>query len=331
MTAARRFTLDRSYRRPGGGRLVIAGSPLRLFTPQRGGRTGARRHRARRRTCPPRHERLTDRLVDAGALHPVLDPPADRTRPARLTVVVPAHGELPLFRPLARAAPSWSTMRATRRCTRCTGARGACGSTATSARAAPATPVSTLVDTEFVAFVDTDVEIDEGQLIAAARRHFDDPESRSSRRASVADRSDRTAGRLRAVGTRRSTSAPRPARIAPTTRVSFVPAAVDRVSHRSHSRGRRLRHLAALRRGRRPGLATGRGRVTAAATNRRSSPAIGSAATLGCVAAAAMPATARRQRRWPSAIPAPLAPFRMSGWSAASWAAARRWTSRRPA
>ena len=68
----RRFRLDASARRPDSGRVLIAGSPLRVFTLGTG---GVRVVEAIERgdTPPAGHEPLTDRLLDAGAIHPVVD------------------------------------------------------------------------------------------------------------------------------------------------------------------------------------------------------------------------------------------------------------------
>ena len=76
--STRRFAIDGSYRRPGAGRVLIAGSPLRLFTLSD---AGARVIDAVEggTSLPDGHERLTDRLVDAGALHPIAAA-ADRRR-----------------------------------------------------------------------------------------------------------------------------------------------------------------------------------------------------------------------------------------------------------
>lgn len=222
---ARRFSLDGSYRRPDGGNVLIAGSPLRLFTLSD---AGVRVLEAveRGEPLPDGHERLTDRLLDAGALHPLAPEqtePPDRAL-ERITVVVPARGEWPRFRPsacrtivvddastppLAHADTSTELVRLDRNI----GPGGARNAGLAS------------VVTELVAFVDTDVDVDEAALAQLATL-FADP-----RVALVAPRvraSTDQHGRLAAYERRHSPLdlGAAPARVAPTTRVSYVPAAV---------------------------------------------------------------------------------------------------------
>ena len=64
------FVLDDSYRRTAGGSVVIAGSPLRLFRLTAAGRAVADALEAGR-PLPRNHAALTDRLLDAGAIHPL--------------------------------------------------------------------------------------------------------------------------------------------------------------------------------------------------------------------------------------------------------------------
>ncbi|MGD9998477.1 MAG: mycofactocin biosynthesis glycosyltransferase MftF [Ilumatobacteraceae bacterium] len=216
------FRLDSSYRRPRRGRAVIGGSPLRLFTL---GDAGVRVMAAIEsgEEPPPGHERLTERLLDTGVLHPAPgDAPHDAT--ACLTVVIPAHDAVPLFRPVSCRTivvddasgrpldvPTTTPIEVVRLPVNVGpgGARNA---------------GLERVDTEFVAFVDTDVIIEERDLTALLRL-FDD-----SRVALVAPRI-------------RPLDAPGPlveferwhspldrgdeaGRVAAGTRVSFVPAAV---------------------------------------------------------------------------------------------------------
>ena len=76
-----RFTLDGSWRRF--GRVVIAGSPLRVFRLTAAGAEVASALESGRAVEP---SRLVDRLLDGGAIHPdvdqVVDPDVTRdTRP----------------------------------------------------------------------------------------------------------------------------------------------------------------------------------------------------------------------------------------------------------
>ncbi|MBI5088937.1 MAG: mycofactocin biosynthesis glycosyltransferase MftF [Actinobacteria bacterium] len=218
----RRFRLDPSYRRPRRGRSVIGGSPLRLFTL---GAAGVRVMAAIESgdDLPAGHDRLTDRLIDTGALHPVLGPPP-LDAATSLTVVVPAHDALPLFRPVScrtividdassrpLAAPTGTDVEVVR----------------LPVNVGPGAARNAgleLVDTAFVAFVDTDVMIDERALLDLLG-HFDDP-----RVALVAPRIRPLDGPGPLVEFERWHSpldrGAEPGRIAAATRVSFVPAAV---------------------------------------------------------------------------------------------------------
>lgn len=215
-----RLILDPSYRRPGNGRTVIAGSPLRLFTVTEAAvpvltalETGA--------PLPARHERLTDRFVDAGVVHPA--PPTGAVAANLVTVVVPCLGELP-----QRMSTSLRTI------------------VVDDGSAQPLVPPDGVelvrlpanrgpgaarnaglarVTTPFVAFVDADVEIDDDELLRLATLLNDDdrvalaaPRVGSSDGDGVLARFERTHSPL--------DMGPVPARIAPTTRVSYVPAAV---------------------------------------------------------------------------------------------------------
>lgn len=313
MTAARRFALDSSYRRPGGGRLVIAGSPLRLFTLSE---AGARVLDAIEQgtDLPPRHQRLTDRLVDAGALHPMLEAPADPDAGRRLTVVVPVHGEAPLVGPLSmRTIVVDDASEPPVRCSEAEVVRLEQNVGPGGARNAGLE----LVDTEFVAFVDADVQIDQAALVALLA-HFVDP-----RVALVAPRIRPidTAGPLAAFEQRHSPldRGAEAGRIAPTTRVSFVPAAAL------------VCRTAALREvgGFDPTLRYGEDvdlvwRLVAAGHRCRYEPSVIAhhrvRPTLGSwlrQRASYGSSAAPLDERHPGA----LAPFRMSGWSAASWTA----------
>lgn len=224
-----RFLRDGSYRRPGHGVTLVGGSPLRLF---RLGAAGVRVARAIEEgvELPAGHGPLTDRLVDAGVLHPEPDLSLGAD-PSQLTVVIPAYGEWPRVLdgssggwPLATivvddaseprlcppgTAPArWTLIRLD--------ANGGPGVARNAGLAA--------VDTPFVAFVDTDVAVDAAALVALTA-HFGD-----GRVALVAPRvrADDARGRLARFERVRSPldMGAEPARVAPTTRVSYVPAAV---------------------------------------------------------------------------------------------------------
>lgn len=175
-------------------------------------------------SLPAGHERLTDRLVDAGALHPL--PAEGPYTAADVTLVCPAHVRLP-------HASAWSTG--------CTSVLvddaspsplAAPTSVALVRRATNGGPAASRntgldhVTTPLVAFVDTDVEVPAGSdWMAPLIGHFADP-----RVALVAPRVRSTvaAGALAAYERHRSPldMGPLAARVAPGTRVSYVPAAM---------------------------------------------------------------------------------------------------------
>jgi len=219
--AGRRLRLDPSYRRPRGGTVVIGGSPLRLFrlapaavpvveAVERGDPAPA--------TAGAR--RLLDRLIDAGALHPEL--PRARPDPDRLTVVLPARGAAPTYRPgrartiLVDDAGEVPIELAGAELVRLPHRLGPGG-----ARNAGLERVTT----ELVAFVDSDVDVDEASLLALAA-HLDDPAVALVAPRVVGPATARTA--LERYEARRSPLdlGPVAARVAPMSRVSYVPAAV---------------------------------------------------------------------------------------------------------
>jgi mycofactocin system glycosyltransferase len=92
--ARRQLVLDGTCRRLDGGRVLVGGSPLTLFRLSPGGARVADALEAGR-PLPRGHERLTDRLLDAGAAHPRLVALAAPDELARVTVVVPAYRPAP--------------------------------------------------------------------------------------------------------------------------------------------------------------------------------------------------------------------------------------------
>jgi mycofactocin system glycosyltransferase len=311
----RRFALDSSYRRPRRGRVVVGGSPLRLFTLSQGGvRVMVAIEQGDE--LPAGHERLTDRLVDRGVLHPLPDPPAPDVR-SRLTVVIPAHAALPRFRPRSCRtivvddasphplevgdAPDVEVIRL---------AVNAGPGGARNAGLA-------MVDTDLVAFVDTDVDVDEDALVALCA-HFDDQRvALVAPRVGAAD----APGPLAAFERRHSPldRGPEPARVAAGTRVSFVPGAV------LVCRADAVRSVggfdAALRFGEDVDLAW---RLGDAGFRCRYEPA----ASAGHLVRPHLRGWLRQRAGYGSSAaplaqrhPGALAPMRMSGWSAAVWVA----------
>ena len=225
---ALRVRTDPSWRRPlqppADGKVVIAGSPLRLFRLSTGGAHVIALAEAGEVPDTPSIRQLVDRFIDAGALHPL--PDAGPFTAADVTVVLPAHRALPDAlgtpalagvhaivvddaSPVALTAPAGVVV--LRRHTN--------GGPA-AARNDGLAEVATAV----VAFVDSDVTLPEGWL-EPLLAHFAD-----ERVALVAPRvaSAPGAGALAAYEKRHSPLdlGLDPARIAAGTRVSYVPAAV---------------------------------------------------------------------------------------------------------
>ena len=91
MTSGVCFIADSSWRRPANGNVVLAGSPLKLFSLSQAGQTIAECIE-RAQPLPQGHEVLTERLLNAGAIHPIPSA-ADSARFAlnTVTAVVPAY------------------------------------------------------------------------------------------------------------------------------------------------------------------------------------------------------------------------------------------------
>ncbi|MGZ4766031.1 MAG: mycofactocin biosynthesis glycosyltransferase MftF [Ilumatobacteraceae bacterium] len=210
------FVLDGSYRRH--DRIVIAGSPLRLF---RLSAAGCRVVEAieQRRAPPAGHAKLTSRLVDAGAIHPT--PTDSPFTIADVTMVVPAydvqpdvtHGGVATIVVDDGTEPPLVTMPG-RRTIRLAVNRGP-GAARNAGLAEVTTPL--------VAFVDTDVDLDDHWLDALLV-HFSDPQV-----ALVAPRVSSADGPT-TIAKYETTRSPldlgsAPAPVAAGSRVSYVPAA----------------------------------------------------------------------------------------------------------
>ena len=222
-----RYRLDSSWRRPAGGNVVVAGSPLRLFRLSTGGAQVAAMVEVGEAPDTAAVHQMLDRFVEAGALHP--QHPTAPFRPAQVTIVVPAFGPLQvsLVEQLARhpgpvvvvddagPAPFGNDAPTDRvQLVRHERNRG------------PAAARNTglaLVTTPLVAFLDTDVTPD-GDWLLPLLTHFAD-----ERVALVAPRVMGAPGdtRLHEYEQRHSSLdlGDEPARIAAGTRVSYVPAA----------------------------------------------------------------------------------------------------------
>ena len=213
------FVLDGSYRRY--DRVVIGGSPLRLFRLSAAGQRVVEAIE-QRQPLPSSHSKLTERLVDAGAIPP--NPEGSSFSAADITVVVPAFNATPSATLLDEHAgetivvddgssPQLATAPAIRT-VRLPINRGP--ATARNAGLAEVT-------TPLVAFVDTDVDLKSGWL-QPLLAHFDDPLV-----ALVAPRV-RSSDGASMLATYEAVRSPldlgdQSARIAAGTRVSYVPAA----------------------------------------------------------------------------------------------------------
>lgn len=228
--AAVRYRLDRTWRRPGDGSVVIAGSPLRLFRLSAGGAHVAAQIEAGTQPDTAAVRQFIDRFVDAGALHPIPDASeftlADVTvvmphwspESGRLTAAVPAGVDVVV---VDDASPGWSApspegpaLRVIRR----------------ESNGGPAAARNTglaEVRTPLVAFVDTDVVLPVGadEWLVPLLAHFADPR--------VAIVAPRVASRadIGSVAAYEQLHSPidmggEPARVAPGTRVGYLPSAV---------------------------------------------------------------------------------------------------------
>ena len=236
--AGARFLLDRSVRRSPDGRVLVGGSPLRVLTLTDSGAVVVDALAAGDdpTTRSAAAGRLVERFVDLGIAHPVgagTSGPTDTAdatdldRWAReVTVVTPCKDELPRH-------PAWSAASVVvdDGSVPPLFADGVVPGRARTVRlarnAGPGAARNTglaQVDTPLVAFVDADVEVDEAEL-ARLVSWFDD-----LRVALVAPRVRAVAGPgvLAAFEATRSPLdlGDEPARVAATTRVSYVPAAV---------------------------------------------------------------------------------------------------------
>ncbi|MEO8265063.1 MAG: mycofactocin biosynthesis glycosyltransferase MftF [Ilumatobacteraceae bacterium] len=311
-----RFVLDGSYRRYDA--LVIAGSPLRLFRLSAAGQRVAAAIE-QQDELPPRHSKLTDRLVDAGAIHP--NPMDSSFTEADVTIVVPAFDAMPMVALDGNVIvvddgsdPALSAV-AARRVVRLPVNRGPAA-----ARNAGLAEVTT----PLVAFVDTDVELD-ADWLQPLLHHFTDP-----RVALVAPRVVSSTGST-ALAEYEMVRSPldlgdQPGRIAAGTRISYVPAAAIVV------RTGALREIGGFD----ESLRTGEDvdmvwRLVAAGHRCRYEPA----STVHHRPRATLAEWVRQRVAYGRSAPAldrkhhgAVAPLRMSGWSAAVWALV---LARRPA
>ena len=219
-----RYSLDASTRRPAGSDVVIGGSPLRLFRLTAAGVGVYERIAAGEDVRRP--TRLVDRLLDAGAIHP--RPATSPYTAADVTVIVPAFvfGETALAE-IVRCCPGVAAVIAVDDASdppvsAVAGARvlrlrtNAGPAVARNAGLGAAT-------TPLVAFVDTDVRLVPGWLDPLLLHFADDRVGLVAPRVASAP----GAGAVAAYEQGHSPLdlGPEPGRIAPGTRLSYVPAA----------------------------------------------------------------------------------------------------------
>jgi mycofactocin system glycosyltransferase len=219
MVDVTRFRRDSSWRQPGDRRVVIAGSPLRFFRLSPGAASVLAMAEVGEQPDTEPVQRLIDRFVDAGALHPL--PGGGPYGVDDVTVVMPVHGRAPTLPaglrtivvddasapPLADIAGA-TTIRLDRN-----------GGPAAARNAGLAR-----VTTPLVVFLDDDVVVPDSEWLAPLLAHFADP-----RVALVAPRvagapGDGHLARYEARHSPLDLGA-EPARVAAGTRVSYVPAA----------------------------------------------------------------------------------------------------------
>jgi mycofactocin system glycosyltransferase len=161
-----RFTLDGSWQRF--GRVVIAGSPLTIFRVTEAGARAV--DQIERGTGVPRSS-LTDRMLDAGAIHPEFGGGTDPTEvsaspaPTAVTIVTPQLGG-DVHRDGRITVDDGSVPPLTGAAIRLDVNRGP---------AAARNAARPMIETEFVAFVDADVRVDAHRWIDDLLPHFADP------------------------------------------------------------------------------------------------------------------------------------------------------------
>jgi mycofactocin system glycosyltransferase len=217
-----RVVLDPSACRIDGGRVLLAGSPLTLFRLGPAGQQAVEAIAAGQEV-PPGAQPLVDRLIDTGAAHP--RPAGERFTAADVTVVIPVHGQDPstvlsgvgpaaavvivddASQPPVAGPPSVTVLR---------------HDVNQGPAAARTTGVAT-VTTPLVAFVDADCRPTAGWL-APLLAHFDDDRVALAAPRITTEPTPGTLARYDAVRNPLDLG-PSEARIAPGTRVSYVPGA----------------------------------------------------------------------------------------------------------
>jgi mycofactocin system glycosyltransferase len=237
MEQTRRYVLDASTRlvrdvTADGASTVIGGSPLRLFRLTTAGRQVFDAIASGEAVAP---SRLSARLLDAGAIHPQAPPPADdahRFSEPDVTVIVPTHETEParLYDILRHCLDTAGVMFVDDGSgTPLSGVRGATllRLRHNSGPAAARNAGARAAETPIIAFVDTDVDLHAGWL-GGLLWHFDDPRvGYVAPRVASGPAVDGGDARVAKYEERHSPLdlGAEPARIAPGTRVGYVPGA----------------------------------------------------------------------------------------------------------
>lgn len=232
LTFQPRFIVDSSWRRPANGAVVIAGSPIKMFRLGAAGKNIAELLE-RSEPLPPGHEALTERLLDAGAIHRLVSTNDELPHQlSDITVVIPA------FIKSADDATQLSTL-----VSHCIGVSRVVVVDDGSPHALPTlghTTVITLainsgpgtarnaglaqVTTPLVAFIDLDVTLTTATL-SRLIVHFADEQVALVAPRVICDNREGTIGKYERVRSPLDLG-PSQARIAPNTRVSYVPSAL---------------------------------------------------------------------------------------------------------
>ena len=232
VTSTVRFIADNSWRRPANGNVVLAGSPLKLFSLSQAGQTIAECIE-RAQTLPAGHEVLTERLLDAGAIHPVpSDVDSARFALSTITAVIPAYirtaQEAEKLKSLVASCSALHGVVVVDDCSPYAlpdlGAARVVRLEKNSGPAAARNAGLAAVDTEFIACIDVDVSIS-GIAISQLLPYFSDdkvalvaPRVKSSTTTSVVGEYEVAASVLDMGETE--------ARVRAGTRVSYVPSAM---------------------------------------------------------------------------------------------------------
>ncbi|MEK7295548.1 MAG: mycofactocin biosynthesis glycosyltransferase MftF, partial [Actinomycetota bacterium] len=232
LTHHARFVVDSSWRRPADGTVVFAGSPLKVFRLGEAGKAIAELLEHGQQ-LPIGHESLTDRLLDAGAIHRLISP--DDELPFRLsdiTVVIPAFVQSPddatrLESVVSRCTDVFRVIVVDDGSPHALPTLGNAHVITLATNRGPGAARNTglaRVTTPLVAFIDLDITLPIDAL-SGLIAHFADERVGIVAPRVLGDNLDSTIGKYERIRSPLDLG-PSQARIAPGTRVSYVPSAV---------------------------------------------------------------------------------------------------------